>query len=67
MKKLFKTLNGRDIIHSHNNFKRETTFMPTDKKGGILHSYPAIIKANELIDWDNPFTKEELKHLSSED
>lgn len=65
MKKLFKTTDGRDIIHFHNNFKRETTFIPTDKKGDLLKEYPAIIMPNCRIDWENPFTKEQLKHLSS--
>lgn len=64
MKKIFKTLDGRDIIHSHNNFKRETTFMPTDKKGDVMIAYNAVIKPNCLIDWDKPLTKAELKHLS---
>lgn len=64
MKKIFKTLDGRDIIHSHNNFKRQTTFLPTDKKGDIMVAYPAIIKDNCMIDWNNPLTKKELEHLS---
>ena len=65
MNKLFKTKDGRDIIHSHNNFKGETTFMACDKNGDIKPHYKAVTKSNCFFDWDEPLTEEEIEYISS--
>jgi len=66
MKKLFKTIDGRNIIHQHLNRIGTTRFMPCNKNDDIdLWNYtPVIDKKNNSINWNNPFTKEEMKHLS---
>lgn len=68
MKKIYKTIDGREIIHQHLPSRRTVRFIPCDQNGNppsIGTEYPVIEKYSVCIDWDNPFTQEELEFISS--
>lgn len=64
--KIYKTLDGRDIVHRHINRRSETEFTPCDSNGDVPFNtfVPIIRKLNCEISWDNPLSSGELDFIS---